>query len=71
MKHNFESSILVQSGSDSGSILVQSIVQLVKNQMDMVAVQTKPMSAQCLPPLAQFSSEGTQSGKEGFDKWLE
>ena len=39
-------SILVQSGgdsggSDSGSILVQSIAQLVKNQTDMVAAQMK------------------------------
>ena len=53
-----------------GDSLMQSLAQLVKTQTDMVAAQTRAMSAQTLPPMPHFSGEGNQSGEDSFERWL-
>ena len=52
-------------------VTVSNLAQLVKTQTDLVAAQTRAMSAQTLPPMSHFSGEGVQSGEDGFDCWLE
>ena len=56
-------------GGDSS--LMHSLAQLVKTQTDMMVAQTKAMSAQSLPPMPHFTGEGSQSGEDSFDRWLE
>ena len=48
--------IVQSAGSDNS--MMQSLAQLVKTQTDMVAAQTRSMSAQALPPMPHFSGDG-------------
>lgn len=56
--------------SSSNNSFMQSLAQLVKTQTDMVAAQTRAMSAQTLPPMPHFSGEGDQT-EDTFERWLE
>ena len=51
--------------------LIQSVAKLIKTQTDMMAAQTKAMTAQSLPPLVHFTGEGSLVGDESFDHWHE
>ena len=53
----------VVSGAAAGGRVdgvVQELTQLVQTQTEMVAAHTRAMSAQTLPPMAQYSEEGNQ-----------
>ena len=62
----------VVSGAAAGG-RVDAIVNSAA-QTEMVAAQTRAMSAQSLPPMAHYSGEGSQSCDDSLDsleKWLE
>ena len=66
-----KSSSKPEAESSSNSELVQSMTKFMQAQTDMMAAQTRAMAAQNLPPLIQFSGEGSLVGDESFDRWLE
>ena len=64
----------VVSGTTAGGNVdgvMKQLTQLVQTQTEMVAAQTRAMSAQSLPPMSHYSGEGNQPGDDSFEKWLQ
>ena len=61
-----KSSSRPEAESGSNSELVQSMTKFMQAQTDMMVAQTRAMAAKNLPPLIQFSGEGSLVGDESL-----